>query len=70
VRRHPGVVCAGELKRDWQYGLYYYAGAVLPSCEDNPKQLQVLQTPGRPPSLVRAGSGTGTATPPGSVDPR
>lgn len=70
VGRHPGQVCAGWLKRDWQYGLHYYLGAVLPSCEGNPKNLQVLQEPGKPPLVVAAGAGNGTVGVPAAVDPQ
>jgi 4-amino-4-deoxy-L-arabinose transferase-like glycosyltransferase len=70
VRRHSGEVCSGALKRDWQYGLQYYLGATLPSCEVNPKPFRVLQTPGKPPELVLAKAGTGTETGLESVDPR
>jgi 4-amino-4-deoxy-L-arabinose transferase-like glycosyltransferase len=68
--RHPGQVCAGLLKRDWQYGLSYYAGTVLPSCETNPLPFQILQVPGRPPELVPSGTGDGTVRRPELVDPR
>jgi 4-amino-4-deoxy-L-arabinose transferase-like glycosyltransferase len=70
VRRHEGEVCVGQLKRDWQYGLRYYLGAALPSCEVNPKPFRILQTPGRPPAVVPAGAETGTAMAHESVDPR
>jgi 4-amino-4-deoxy-L-arabinose transferase-like glycosyltransferase len=70
VRRHAGEVCAGALKRDWQYGLYYYAESVLPSCDTKPLRFQVLQTPGRPPELVPRVTGDGTSTGMPSVDPK
>jgi 4-amino-4-deoxy-L-arabinose transferase-like glycosyltransferase len=70
IDRYPDMVCAGELKRDWQYGLYYYTGRVLPSCDSNPRQFQVLQTPGQPPGLVRAAGQAGTGRSLESVDPR
>jgi 4-amino-4-deoxy-L-arabinose transferase-like glycosyltransferase len=65
-----GQVCAGELKRDWEYGLRYYLGTIPPSCVDNPKNFQVLQTPGKPPALVRVDTPDGTSMAPGSVDRR
>ncbi|HJZ98330.1 MAG TPA: hypothetical protein VKE70_17590, partial [Candidatus Solibacter sp.] len=34
-------VCLDDLKRDWVYGLNYYAGRTLPSCDDNPKPIQL-----------------------------
>lgn len=64
IQKHRGEVCAGPLKRDWEYGLRYYLGTSLPRCETNSKPLQVLQMPGQPPTLAVAGSATGTATPP------
>lgn len=73
VRLHPGEVCTGPLKRDWQYGLQYYLEAALPLCETNPKLLQVSQAPGQPPRLVPVAPGHGTVIPlipPASVDPR
>lgn len=70
VGRHPGQVCSGWLKRDWQYGLHYYLGAVLPSCDANPKPLQVLQAPGKPPTVTGGVPGNGTAWAPHTVDPQ
>jgi 4-amino-4-deoxy-L-arabinose transferase-like glycosyltransferase len=70
VGLHPGEVCLGSIKRDWQYGLAYYLGTVLPSCEANPRRLQVIQSPGKPPALVLSAKGDGTASPPDSVDRR
>jgi hypothetical protein len=35
-------VCAGDLRRAWIYGLNYYAGRVLASCEEKPAQIQIL----------------------------
>jgi len=34
-------VCLGAIKRDWDYGLAYYAGARLPSCAVDPRQLEL-----------------------------
>jgi 4-amino-4-deoxy-L-arabinose transferase-like glycosyltransferase len=70
ARRHPGDVCAGDLKRDWDYGLHYYLGSALPPCATNPKGFMVLQAPGRPPEIRPGGSETGTPTAPASIDPR
>jgi 4-amino-4-deoxy-L-arabinose transferase len=42
VAAESDSVCLGALKRDWIYGLNYYAGRVLPSCDDDPKPLQIL----------------------------
>ena len=63
ARLHPGEVCAGDLKRDWQYGLNYYAGTVLPSCETKPIAIPDLTE--RRASPPEAGSDrTGTGSPP------
>jgi 4-amino-4-deoxy-L-arabinose transferase-like glycosyltransferase len=66
---HPGAVCLGNIKRDWEYGLKYYAGPELPDCEHNPKPLRVIQAPGRPPALVSEDP-AGTVHPSGPVDPQ
>lgn len=57
---HPGEVCVGDLKRDWQYGIMYYLDAVLPGCDANPKRFQILQTVGSPPRLHAALPNPGT----------
>ena len=67
--RHPGEVCLENLRREWEYGLKYYAVPELPQCEDNPKRFRLIQPPGQSPQLVSQGSG-GTGPPPGTVDPR
>ena len=46
-------VCVGDLKRDWIYGLNYYAGRALPRCEDEEKPVQILPAPGDHVILVR-----------------
>jgi 4-amino-4-deoxy-L-arabinose transferase-like glycosyltransferase len=67
VARHPGAVCLDTIKRDWEYGLRYYAGPELPDCEHNPKRFRVMQTAGRPPELVSPDS-AGTRYTDGTVD--
>jgi 4-amino-4-deoxy-L-arabinose transferase-like glycosyltransferase len=42
VLSSPDNVCLGDLKRDWVYGLNYYAGRALPSCSDMPKPFQIV----------------------------
>jgi len=69
VSRHPGGVCLENIKRDWEYGLKYYAGPELPDCEHNPKPFRVIQAPGRPPALV-SGDAAGTVHPAVPVDPQ
>jgi 4-amino-4-deoxy-L-arabinose transferase-like glycosyltransferase len=39
-------VCIGNVKRDWEYGLNYYAVVPLPDCDRQPRPLQVLSAPG------------------------
>jgi len=34
-------VCLGAVKRDWDYGLAYYAGARLPTCAGELRQLEI-----------------------------
>jgi 4-amino-4-deoxy-L-arabinose transferase-like glycosyltransferase len=69
VARHPGAVCLENIKRDWEYGLKYYAGPELPDCEHNPKPLRVIQAPGKPPALV-SGNSAGTVHASSTVDPQ
>jgi 4-amino-4-deoxy-L-arabinose transferase-like glycosyltransferase len=70
VAAHPGQVCLGDIRRDWQYGLDYYAGTSLPACSAAPKPFQVTEKPGRPPELTAAPAETGTTPVAGAVDPR
>jgi hypothetical protein len=67
VAAHPGAVCLGEIRRDQEYGLKYYAGPELPDCEHNPKPFHVIQKSGKPPALVPAAA-DGTVRAPGPVD--
>jgi 4-amino-4-deoxy-L-arabinose transferase-like glycosyltransferase len=46
VEGRAGDVCLGELKRDWEYGLNYYAGKALPRCGDEPRPTRILPAPG------------------------
>jgi 4-amino-4-deoxy-L-arabinose transferase-like glycosyltransferase len=67
--RHRGEICGEPMRRDWQYGLNYYLGTVLPPCEDKSLPFHVLQEPGRAPEVRRAEPGTGTAPGAATVDP-
>jgi 4-amino-4-deoxy-L-arabinose transferase-like glycosyltransferase len=40
-------VCLGDLRRDWVYGLNYYASRALPSCKNVPKPLAIVSLDGR-----------------------
>ena len=52
VEGRAGDVCLGELKRDWSYGLNYYAGRALPRCDDEPRATQILPAPGDRATVV------------------
>ena len=54
ISTHAGGVCVASLDRSWRYGLNYYSTVPLPDCSQNPKSLQAIQLPGRPPELVEA----------------
>jgi hypothetical protein len=41
IAAHPGQVCLGNVRRNWDYGLAYYAGYRLPACEVDPKPWEV-----------------------------
>ena len=45
-------ICIGDVKRDWDYGLAYYAGAPLPDCAAHPLPLQIVAGP-RNTALLR-----------------
>jgi 4-amino-4-deoxy-L-arabinose transferase-like glycosyltransferase len=46
VEASAGDVCLGELKRDWVYGLNYYAGKALPRCDEETRPVRILPAPG------------------------
>jgi 4-amino-4-deoxy-L-arabinose transferase-like glycosyltransferase len=41
IESRGGEVCIGKVKRDWDYGLAYYAGRPLPACMEHPAPLEV-----------------------------
>ena len=45
-------VCVEDIRRDWRYGLNYYAEAPLPDCAAAPRGLRVTQHPGQAPRLA------------------
>ena len=45
VAAHRGQVCTGNVKRDWKYGLAYYAGEALPDCASDSRPWQVVPVP-------------------------
>jgi hypothetical protein len=45
ARGAAATVCLGDVKRDWAYGLNYYAARPLPSCGQSPMPVQVLPAP-------------------------
>jgi 4-amino-4-deoxy-L-arabinose transferase-like glycosyltransferase len=44
-------VCVAQMHRSWRYGLNYYSITPLPDCVQDPRPLQVVQPPGRPPAI-------------------
>jgi hypothetical protein len=42
---HRDRVCLGDVKRDWDYGLAYYAGYRLPRCEERAEPWEVVPAP-------------------------
>jgi 4-amino-4-deoxy-L-arabinose transferase-like glycosyltransferase len=60
IAQHPDAVCLEPIRRDWQYGLNYYAGTGLPECASAPKPFHVIQEQGSPPQLVLTPPETGT----------
>jgi len=70
VAAHAGEICAGAIKRDWQYGLNYYLGAVVPDCGIEPRHFRVVQTPGSPPTLEAGPPDVGAAARLARVDLR
>ncbi len=54
IGARAGDVCIGHVKRDWEYGLNYYSVTPLPSCETQPKSLQVLPASGGRAYLANA----------------
>lgn len=44
-------VCLAGVSRNWRYGLNYYSIDPLPDCEQTPRELELVGTPGQPPSL-------------------
>jgi 4-amino-4-deoxy-L-arabinose transferase-like glycosyltransferase len=56
-REHPDTnACLDWVRRDWVYGLNYYAGRVLPSCEGSPPGTPVIT--GRDDRLTYLPTGT------------
>lgn len=50
-------VCVERIRRDWQFGLNYYAGEAIPECGAAPRNIRVVQSPGQVPRLVQQGPG-------------
>jgi len=53
IEGRAGEACVGDVKRDWVYGLNYYAGRALPACGGDGKSVQVLPAPGDRAIVVR-----------------
>lgn len=67
VARHPQAVCLEGIRREWQYGLNYYAGMSLPDCRTAAKPFRVVEKQGFPPRLTGPWNSTTTNK---TVDPR
>ena len=67
LARHPGGVCLEAVRREWVYGLNYYAGIELPDCRTRPLPFHMVENSGFPPHLASPSSGTQTYK---MVDPR
>ncbi len=52
VASRSSDVCVEALRRDWVYGLNYYANYALPECSVQPRSVRVVQTPGRLPQVA------------------
>jgi 4-amino-4-deoxy-L-arabinose transferase-like glycosyltransferase len=52
VARHPQAVCLEGIRREWQYGLNYYAGTSLPDCRTAAKPFRVVEKQGFSPRLT------------------
>jgi 4-amino-4-deoxy-L-arabinose transferase-like glycosyltransferase len=51
VGSRAGEVCVDGIRRDWRYGLNYYAGFPLPDCTSQPRSVRIVQPPGQLPHL-------------------
>lgn len=67
LARHPGAVCLEPVRREWQYGLNYYAGTELPDCRTQPQPYHMVENSGFPPHLAGPPASTETYE---KVDPR
>ncbi len=47
-------VCVASLHRSLRYGLNYYSVTPLPDCHEQPREVEITQTPGELPRLVSA----------------
>ena len=45
VAPHRNEVCLNGAKRDWEYGLAYYAGAPIPICDTSPQSWEIANGP-------------------------
>ncbi len=49
VGSRASEICVDQIRRDWRYGLDYYAGFSLPECASQPRSIRIVQPPGRLP---------------------
>lgn len=51
IKGLPGTVCDAGINRGWQYGLAFYRGSPLPSCEPGKFDFAVRPLPHAPPAV-------------------
>lgn len=64
---HAQAVCLEGVRREWQYGLNYYAGTSLPDCRTGAKPFRVIEKAGFAPILTGPRTSTDANK---TVDPR
>lgn len=52
VEDRRGEVCTDHLKRDFVFGLGYYAGQPLPECPPGSRAIHLVEAPGAPPRVA------------------
>jgi 4-amino-4-deoxy-L-arabinose transferase len=65
IRGRTSDVCVEDIRRDWRYGLNYYAETPLPECSTTPRGIRITQQRGQSPQLA---PGPGAVLP--AVDPQ
>ena len=52
IEDRAAEVCLDRVKRDFAYGLAYYAGQPLPDCSAQARPLHLVEAPGQPPHVA------------------